>query len=77
MLYRRFSDPCVRHHIGNPSAQAECKLAAIRRIQQNIKASMNSCGASPNPSDCRTRFYGEYDKWETRAQELMTHISRE
>lgn len=76
-LFKKLSDPCVRKHLGNVNAQNECRLAAIRRVQQQIKANMASCGAAPNPSDCRSRFYNEYDKWETKAQSLLSKTSRD
>jgi len=76
-LYKKLSDPCVRAHIGNSVAQSECKIAAIRRIQQEIKVNMNQCSTSPNPVECRTKYYADYDMWESRIRELMARVPGE
>ncbi len=70
-LFRKLSDPCVRHNIGDSKGQAACKLEACKKVINQIKSDMSRCNKTENPTKCKSKLNSELIKWQTRYQQYL------
>jgi len=76
-LYRKLSDPCVRHNLGNKEAQLACKSAAANKVATQIKNNMAQCSNAANPEKCKQKLSKEAIRWQTKFQQNLVASNKQ
>jgi len=75
-IYRKFSDPCVRQHLGDKPAQLKCRMEAIKKAMYQIKVDMRQCYLTKNPDKCVKKLNNSLAKWQSKFQQLLIQYNK-
>lgn len=75
-IYRKFSNTCVRQHLGDKPAQLKCRMEAIKKAMYQIKVDMRQCYLTKNPDKCVKKLNNSLAKWQVKFQQLLIQYNK-